>query len=751
MSIRIDDWFVAGNAQKTNSDWNATSGFAQILNKPTNLVHTTGDETIAGIKTFSSIPQSVTPEVSSEDTSIATTEYVANKITQHSGNTTAHSDIRQAISDVNNNISSSINIHDISNTSHSDIRQLISNVNTNISTEVGNHNNNTLAHSDIRQAVNNNSVLISSVSDDLIQETNQRNSDVNNLQQQIDALSSKGDVADIVGTYQDLLNYDTSTLLNKSIIKVLSDSTHDNTSSYYKWNTNTSAFDYVGSEAPTYNKTEIDEMDNAVVHKANIEEITGQKTFKNTILNVGKVTPTTSNSTGIFDLRIYDASSNLRGLYEVWRGNNNDTTTVVRACNTNGTSEDLRVTVYDDNTVSTYAPTPSNDSNDNNIATTEWVNSNISANSGVVHTTGNESIADTKTFTGNIIKSVDLATAAAAGVTYLRTEDTSNKGRASLQSYYTNSQVYNRFATNNTTSGKYGYLDVIVKDTEEFYAGISGNGTNLSLTKVTNTTSDTTVPTMGWVNNPATATNVVHRSGDETIAGIKSFSTLGTTFTSQARLKAVNSTWDDTTRETAEYNQYSFQDKNGVNVSFLEEGWNTDGSRVLQFVTRNFDNTTWEHPLQFITSNSSTSSEVKTYANFDWTFNRTINGTAYRAQWGDLAEHYITDEQYPKGTLVQFGGEKEITIAKNKVNAVITSEPGFILNGEMEDSQAIALIGRVPVRVIGKVKKFDKIALSYIDGVGCSNNDSENPLGIALEDKNDSEEGLIICSVKLSF
>ena len=111
----------------------------------------------------------------------------------------------------------------------------------------------------------------------------------------------------------------------------------------------------------------------------------------------------------------------------------------------------------------------------------------------------------------------------------------------------------------------------------------------------------------------------------------------------------------------------------------------------------------------------------------------------------------MVDQQYPKGTLVQFGGEKEITIAKNKVNAVISSEPGVILNGEMKDSQAIALIGRVPVRVIGKVKKFDKIALSFIDGVGCVNNDSDNYIGIALVNKDDSDEGLVLCSIRIDL
>jgi hypothetical protein len=48
----------SATAAQVNADWNATSGAAQILNKPTvapndvALVHTTGDESIAGTKTF---------------------------------------------------------------------------------------------------------------------------------------------------------------------------------------------------------------------------------------------------------------------------------------------------------------------------------------------------------------------------------------------------------------------------------------------------------------------------------------------------------------------------------------------------------------------------------------------------------------------------------------------------------------------------------------------------------------------------
>jgi hypothetical protein len=54
------------------------------------------------------------------------------------------------------------------------------------------------------------------------------------LQSQIDALSASSDVVDVVGTYADLQDYDTTTLHNNAIIKVLNDSTHDNSIGYFR-------------------------------------------------------------------------------------------------------------------------------------------------------------------------------------------------------------------------------------------------------------------------------------------------------------------------------------------------------------------------------------------------------------------------------------------------------------------------------------------------------------------------------------
>lgn len=78
------------------------------------------------------------------------------------------------------------------------------------------------------------------------------------LQRQIDGITSSSDVKDIVGTYAELQNYDTSTLGDNDIIKVLQDNTHNDAMTYYRWDTATQQFTYVGQEGPYYTKSETD-------------------------------------------------------------------------------------------------------------------------------------------------------------------------------------------------------------------------------------------------------------------------------------------------------------------------------------------------------------------------------------------------------------------------------------------------------------------------------------------------------------
>ena len=87
--------------------------------------------------------------------------------------------------------------------------------------------------------------------------TNRENAD-NALQGQIDAISASSDVVDIVGTYAELQNYDTSALGDNDIIKVLQDETQNNATTYYRWSTTTQTFTLIGQEGPYYTKASAD-------------------------------------------------------------------------------------------------------------------------------------------------------------------------------------------------------------------------------------------------------------------------------------------------------------------------------------------------------------------------------------------------------------------------------------------------------------------------------------------------------------
>lgn len=136
------------------------------------------------------------------------------------------------------------------------------------------------------------------------------------------------------------------------------------------------------------------------------------------------------------------------------------------------------------------------------------------------------------------------------------------------------------------------------------------------------------------------------------------------------------------------------------------------------------------------------------------TFEKTIQGTAMAAYYADLAEYYEHSilELLPAGTLVKFGGTKEITKTTGRDNdffGVISSKPGLILNlMESENHLPVALCGRVPCRVTGKINKFDKLTLSKVPGVAKKKTLLDTLLGkptigTSLESKSDNTEKLI--------
>lgn len=78
------------------------------------------------------------------------------------------------------------------------------------------------------------------------------------LQNQIDTIEAASDVVDVVGTYAELQSYDISKLGDNDIIKVLTDETHDDAISYYRFNKQAGTWTYVGSQGPFYTKSETD-------------------------------------------------------------------------------------------------------------------------------------------------------------------------------------------------------------------------------------------------------------------------------------------------------------------------------------------------------------------------------------------------------------------------------------------------------------------------------------------------------------
>lgn len=88
-----------------------------------------------------------------------------------------------------------------------------------------------------------------------------------------------------------------------------------------------------------------------------------------------------------------------------------------------------------------------------------------------------------------------------------------------------------------------------------------------------------------------------------------------------------------------------------------------------------------------------------------------FDGTATAAQYADLAEKYLPDADYEVGTVVSIGGELEITESKlgDRAIGVISETPAFMMNKDLEGGVYVALKGRVPVKVTGRIKKGDRL------------------------------------------
>ena len=115
----------------------------------------------------------------------------------------------------------------------------------------------------------------------------------------------------------------------------------------------------------------------------------------------------------------------------------------------------------------------------------------------------------------------------------------------------------------------------------------------------------------------------------------------------------------------------------------------------------------------------------------------TFSGVSTSAQYADLAEKYLADADYEVGTVVCVGGEKEVTATKlgDRAIGVVSANPAYKMNSELEGGTYVALKGRVPVKIAGPVKKGDRLVAGN-DGWAMTGHGTD-VFGIALESNDD--------------
>lgn len=134
----------------------------------------------------------------------------------------------------------------------------------------------------------------------------------------------------------------------------------------------------------------------------------------------------------------------------------------------------------------------------------------------------------------------------------------------------------------------------------------------------------------------------------------------------------------------------------------------------------------------------------------------TFSGNATGVSHADLAERYHADAVYETGTVLVLGGLHEVTMSAKagdiRVAGIVSSMPGVMLNtdaGEDATHPYIALKGRVPCKVAGRIVKGDNLMPSSIPGHATAAPAWANPLSIIGKALEDFDGALGIIEVKV--
>ena len=131
-----------------------------------------------------------------------------------------------------------------------------------------------------------------------------------------------------------------------------------------------------------------------------------------------------------------------------------------------------------------------------------------------------------------------------------------------------------------------------------------------------------------------------------------------------------------------------------------------------------------------------------------------FSGTATAARYADLAEKYQADAEYDPGTVMVFGGDNEVTQSSDQqqrtVAGIVSTNPAHLMNADLDgkNTVAVGLVGRVPCKVTGFIKKGDLMVTSSIIGHATGWRDESSPpagsiIGKSLENKDSRGEDVI--------
>jgi hypothetical protein len=148
-----------------------------------------------------------------------------------------------------------------------------------------------------------------------------------------------------------------------------------------------------------------------------------------------------------------------------------------------------------------------------------------------------------------------------------------------------------------------------------------------------------------------------------------------------------------------------------------------------------------------------TTSNVSNIGSSAYQYNN-VFAKATSAQYADLAEKYLADAEYEPGTVVVFGGGKEITVtdmyADNRVAGVVSTDPAYLMNS-LSEGLPIALRGKVPVKVVGAVRKGDLLVTStcpgYAESLGFREPKPYTVVAKSLEESASTEARTIIAVI----